>query len=45
MTTSSQSTTTVNQLQNNMQAASLNEKSKTVKEEDKNMGLTNKTDG
>jgi len=39
-------TTTVNQLQNNMKAASLDEKPKpcTDQENNKNMGLTNKKD-
>lgn len=36
--------TTVNQLQNNMKAASLDEKPSTDQENNKNMGLTNKKD-
>jgi len=36
--------TTVNQLQNNMKAASLNDKPRTDQENNKNMGLSNKKD-
>lgn len=36
--------TTVNQLQDNMKATSLNEQPSTDQENNKNMGLSNKTD-
>lgn len=40
--TASKPSTTVNQLQNNMKAASLNDQPNTDQENNKNMGLSNK---
>lgn len=44
MTKPAATTTTVTQLQNNMKAATLNEQPNTDQENNKDMGLSNKTD-